>query len=116
MTERRTNKPDPMKRASRAPARTPEGREVRITSAIMDLIEEQVKDKTVSSQVMTHFLKESSERAALERFKLQKEVELLEKRAQAAESAANMEVLYAEAINALRTYQGKPPEPTSAHD
>lgn len=115
MTERRTNKPEPMTRAKRAPARTPEGRELQITSAIYDLVEEQIREKTVSSQVMTHFLKESTERAALERFKLEKEVELLAKRAEAAESAANMEVLYAEAINALRTYQGKPPDP-DAHD
>lgn len=115
MTERRTNKPEPMKRTRRAPARTPHGRELQITSAIYDLVEEQIREKTVSSQVMTHFLKESTERAALERFKLEKEVELLAKRAESVESAANMEILYTEAINALRTYQGKPPEPTP-HD
>ena len=113
MTERRTNKPEPMKRAARPPARTPEGREMRIASSILDLVEEQVKDKTVSSQVMTHFLKLTTERERLERLKLEKEVELLEKRASAADSAANMEVLYGEAIKALRTYQGKPPEQTS---
>lgn len=117
MSERRTNKPDPMKRTPRAPARTPEGREIKITSAIYDLVEEQIKDKTVSSQVMTHFLKESTERAKLEKFKLQKEVELLEKRAQAADSAANMEALYSEAIKALQTYRGeRPPDPTVLHD
>lgn len=117
MSERRTNKPEPMKRAQRAPARTPEGREMKITSAIYDLVEEQIRDKTVSSQVMTHFLKESTERAKLEKFKLQKEVELLEKRAQAADSAANMEALYSEAIKALQTYRGeRPPDPTVLHD
>lgn len=112
MTERRTNKPEPMARASRPPARTPEGRELRIASSILDLVEEQVKDKTVSSQVMTHFLKLTTERERLERLKLEKEVELLAKRAESVESAARMEVLYSEAINALRTYQGKPPDPT----
>lgn len=115
MTTRRTNAPEPSRRATRPPARTPEGREAKITSAIMDLVEKQVREGTVSSQVMTHYLKESTERARLERYKLKEEVELLKKRAAAAESAANMEVLYGEAIKALRTYQGAPPEPEK-HD
>lgn len=116
MTERRTNKPEPSKRAIRPPARTPEGREMKITSAIYDLVEEQIRDKTVSSQVMTHFLKESTERAKLERQKLQLEAELLKKRAEAADSAANMEALYSEAIKALQTYRGERPDPTVLHD
>ena len=117
MSERRTNKPEPMNRARRAPARTPEGREAKITSSIYDLVEQQIRDKTVSSQVMTHFLKLSTEREALERMKLQKEVELLEKRAQAADSASNMEALYSEAIKALQTYRGEAPtDPTALHD
>ena len=116
MTERRTNKPEPMTRARRAPARTPEGREAKITSAIYDLVEEQIRDKTVSSQVMTHFLKASTERDRLEREKLKLEAELLRKRAETIESAARIEVLYDEAIKALKTYQGRPADPTVTHD
>lgn len=116
MTERRTNKPEPMKRSKRPPARTPEGREAKITSAILDLVEEQIQDKTVSSQVMTHFLKLSTEREKLEREKLRLEAEVLKKRAENIESAARMEVLYEEAINALKTYQGRRPDPTVSHD
>lgn len=119
MTERRTNKPEPSTRTKRPPARTPEGREMKITSAILDLVEEQVRDKTISSQVMTHFLKESTERAKLEREKLKLEAELLKKRAEASDSAANMEALYSEAISALQRYRGdssSQPDPTVLHD
>ena len=118
MTDRRTNKPEPSARAKRPPARTPEGRDAKITSSIYDLVEEQIRDKTVSSQVMTHFLKESTERAKLERQKLKLEAELLRKRAEAADSAANMEALYSEAIQALQKYRGEggQPEPTATHE
>ena len=38
------------------PALTPEARENQLISLAVDLAEEQLRDKTASSQVITHFL------------------------------------------------------------
>ena len=59
------------------PALTPEARENQLISLAVDLAEEQLRDKTASSQVITHFLKLGTTKAELEKEKLAKENELL---------------------------------------
>ena len=73
----------------------------------MDLAEEQILDKTASSQVITHFLKLGSVREQLEREKLIQENELLKARVEALASAGRIEELYTEAMAAMRAYNGK---------
>ena len=49
------------------PALTPEAREGQLVSLAVDLAEQQLRDGTASSQVITHYLKLGSMREKLER-------------------------------------------------
>ena len=86
------------------PALTPEARENQLISLAVDLAEEQLRDKTASSQVITHFLKLGTTKAELEKEKLAKENELLRAKTESIESQKRIEELYAEALNAMRRY------------
>ena len=94
------------KRRSR-PALTPEGRENQLIALAVDVAEQQLRDGTASSQVIVHYLKLGSTKERLEMEKLKKENELLVARTQAMESTKRIEELYADAINALKTYNGQ---------
>lgn len=94
------------KRKSR-PALTPEAKENQMISLAMDLAEQQLRDGTASSQLITEFVKRGSEKARLENEKLRKENELLRARTEAMESAKEVERLYKEALDAMRDYSGK---------
>ena len=89
------------------PALTPEARENQLISLAVDLAEEQLRDKTASSQVITHFLKLGTTKAELEKEKLAKENELLSAKTESIESQKRIEELYAEALNAMRRYNGQ---------
>lgn len=93
----------------RPPATTPEERERRLIAKSLDLAERQIDDGTVSAQVLSHFVRASSSRERLEQEKLEKENELLEAKREMMASAARIEELYAEAINAMRSYAGQQP-------
>ena len=88
------------------PAISPEARENQLISLAVDLAEQQLRDGTASSQVITHFLKQSTVKAQLELEKLRKENQLMEARTKAIESADEMKVLYDKAIKAMRNYAG----------
>ena len=102
-------------RPLRPPATTPEGRENQLISLAVDLAEKQLADGTASSQVISHLLKLGSTREVLEQERLRHENELLKVKKEAIESAARMEELYADAIGAMRAYQGAD-EPEEAFD
>ena len=91
------------------PASTPEGRENQLIALAMDLAEEQMRDKSASAQVITHWLKAGSEREKLERERLMNENSLLRARVDAMASAKRVEELYEDALNAMREYSGQPP-------
>lgn len=91
----------------RPPAKTAEGRELEMTSLAMDLAEEQLRNGTATSQVITHFLKLGTIREQHELQKVQLENELLKTKKAAMESAQNVEAMYEEAINAFRGYAGQ---------
>lgn len=95
---------------SRRPALTDEGREAQLVSAALDLAERQILDGTASSQVLTHFLRAGSMRERLERIKIGYETRLLEARAEQIAATQQQAELFAEAIRAMRMYQGGPPE------
>ena len=56
---------------------------------------------------MTHYLKLGTTREQLEREKLAHENELLKARKQQIESAAKVEELYMQALQAMRSYSGE---------
>lgn len=88
------------------PGLTPEAREGQLVSLAINLAEEQLRNGTASSQVITHYLKLGSTNAKLEREKLERENKLLEAKAKALESQEKTEQLYREAIEAMKRYSG----------
>lgn len=89
------------------PALTPEGRENQLISLAVDLAEQQLRDGTASSQVITHYLKLGSTKERLEKEKLEEENKLLKAKTEAIKSQKHVEELYAEALDAMRDYSGK---------
>lgn len=88
------------------PALTPEGRENQMVSLAVNLAEQQLRDGTASSQVITHFLKLGTETAKLERERLKGEIELQKAKAEALRSQKEIDKLYKNAINAMKKYSG----------
>ena len=88
------------------PALTPEAKENMMISLAMDLAEQQLRDGTASSQLITEFVKRGSDKARLENEKLKRENELLKAKTEAMESAKEVEKLYKEALDAMRNYSG----------
>lgn len=89
------------------PALTPEAREGQLISLAIDLAEKQMIEGTASSQVITHYLKLGTERARLEKEKLQRENELLSAKTEAIKSSERIEELYSNAIKAMQIYSGR---------
>lgn len=89
------------------PAITPEARENQLISLAVDLAEQQLREGTASSQVITHYLKLGSTREKLERERLEEENKLLKAKTKAIEDQGEYKELVAEAIKAMRNYSGK---------
>ena len=68
------------------PALTPEARENQLVSLAVDLAEQQLRDGTASSQVITHYLKLGSTKERLEKEKLEEENKLLKAKTEAMQS------------------------------
>lgn len=94
----------------RPPATTPEAREGQLVSLAVDMVEQQLRDKTASSQVLTHYLKIASPREKAERERLELENSMLRAKIEQIESGVRIEELYSGAINAMRSYQGVAPQ------
>lgn len=88
------------------PALTPEARENQLISLAVDLAEQQLRDGTASSQVITHYLKLGSTREKLEQETKRKELELIAAKTKSIANSEEIKVLYEEAIKAMRTYSG----------
>lgn len=99
-------RPDEVKRTRRRPATTPEARENEMIAMATDLAEEQIRNGTASSQVISHFLKLGSTRERLEQERLAHENELLQVKKEALESQKRVEELYTSALDAMRLYAG----------
>lgn len=106
----RRRRSEPEKSRRHRPAITPEGRENEVISQAIDLAEQQIKNGTASSQVITHFLKLGSTREQLEQERLKHENELTKVKIEAIESQKRVEELYKEALDAMRSYAGQLPD------
>ena len=89
------------------PALTPEARENQLISLAVDLVEQRLINGTASSQETTHFLKLGSIKNRLEMEKLEEENRLLKAKTESIQSQKKVEELYAEALNAMRSYAGQ---------
>lgn len=92
----------------RRPGTTPEARESQMINLADQLAERQLREGTASAQVITHYLKLGSSRERLEQEKIALEHELLRAKAEQISSQQRSEELFADAIKAMRAYQGEP--------
>ena len=89
------------------PALSPEARENQMISLAMDLAEQQLRDGTASSQLITEFVKRGSTKARIEQEILEEQKELIEAKTQSLRSAQRIEELYANALSAMKNYSGQ---------
>ena len=89
------------------PAISPEASENQMMSLAMDLAEQQLRDGTASSQLITEFVKRGSTKARLEKEILKEQKELMAAKTESIQSAKRVEELYTNALNAMRRYSGQ---------
>lgn len=89
-----------------APATNPEDRENQLIALAMRRAEEQLKNGTASSQVITHFLKLATTRERLEKEILEKQKDLITAKTEALQNAKKIEELYENALRAMGDYRG----------
>lgn len=88
------------------PATTPEIRENQLVVLATDLAEQQLREGVASSAVIVHYLKLAGERNKLENEKLKQENSFLKAKAEALDANKRTDVMYKEAIKAMREYSG----------
>ena len=93
-------------RRKKRKATTAEGRINVLIDMAVDVAEEQLRTKRISSATLNQLLKLATAKDRLELKKLEKEVALLHAKTLSLESVEKQEELFAEAIKAMRTYQG----------
>lgn len=93
---------------ARTPAKTPEARERQLCALAVDLAEQQLRDGTASSQIITHYLKLATEREKLETERVRAEVQLAESKAKAIDAERETQAAYKEAMAAFARYSGQP--------
>lgn len=87
------------------PALSPENRENQLISLAIDCAEQQLRDGTASSQVITHYLKLGTTKHKLEMEKMKLENELVRAKTEALESNKRTEQMFEDAMKAFRGYQ-----------
>ena len=102
-----TTETDEKKKKNIRPALTPEARENQLIYLATELAEQQLRDGTASSQVITHYLKLGSSKEKIEKEILQKQKDLITAKTEALQSAKHIEELYANAISAMKSYSGQ---------
>lgn len=88
------------------PALTPEARENQMIALAVDIAEQQMRDGTASSQIITHYLKLGTMRERLEMKRIEQEIELQKAKTKAIDNMEESRVLYENAIKAMREYGG----------
>jgi chorismate synthase len=106
MTKRVKLSSDTPKKKEIRPALTPDARENQLIYLATELAEQQLRDGTASSQVITHYLKLGSSKEKIEKEILEKQKDLITAKTEALQSAKHVEELYANAIEAMKSYSG----------
>lgn len=88
------------------PGLTPQARENQLIDLAVNCAEQQLRDGTASSQVITHYLKLASVREQLERERLVEENKLLRAKTKEIEDRKELKELYVDALKAMRNYSG----------
>lgn len=71
-----------------------------------NLAEQQLRDGTASSQVITHYLKLGTAKARLEKTLLQEQIELAKAKTKSYQYAEQNEATVREAVEAMKSYKG----------
>lgn len=103
---RQKNPVSPGNQRPRRPAISPDARERQLTALAVDLAEQQLRDGTASSQVITHFLKLATRREEIEREILEKQRDLIVAKTDQIHDQKRTDELFREAIEAIKGYQG----------
>lgn len=98
--------PEPSETYHSRPALTPEARENQLISLAVDLAEQQLRDGTASSQVITHYLKLGTRKERLEQEILEKQSDLITAKTKAYQTGEELKELYKSALDAMRIYSG----------
>lgn len=106
--EKETNRKDKNKKDKERPrpALTPEARENQLISLAVNVAEQQLRDGTATSQVITHYLKLGSTNNQIEKEILKKRSDLMAAKTEALQAAKRVEELYANALDAMKNYSG----------
>lgn len=107
---------DEQPRRRRPPARTMRARENQIISLAYDRVEARIERGEASAQEYTHFLKMGSSREKLEQARIAMETEVGRSKIEMMKSMEQRERLFKDAIRAMRSYQGAPPEDEEEDD
>lgn len=95
-----------MANKKRPPARTIEGRENQLINLAVEETERRLRNGTASSQILTVLLKLATTKAQLELEKLRSDISLQKAKEQEIEDKASNSDLYAQALEAFRSYRG----------
>lgn len=90
-----------------APAITPEAREQQLIAKAERLAEQKMDDGTASPQIIVHYLRLGTTRAALEQELLKTKNELMLAQADAVKAQARLETMFQEAVSVFTTYSGQ---------
>lgn len=103
MTAELAEEPQPKRRRSKPT--TGEAYEARLHALAYEVAEEQLRDRTISSQTLTHLLKEGSIRGQLELERLRKENLLTEAKIKNLDQLEDIKNLLVEAKDAMIGYR-----------
>ncbi len=90
----------------RPPGETPDAREKQIIALAMDVAEQKLRDGTASSQLVTELVRRASAKDRLEKEILEMQKGLISAKTEALASTKRSEELFAEALKAMRSYNG----------
>lgn len=91
-----------------APLRTEAAHEQHMIDLAVKLAERQLEEGTASSQLICHYLKLASQKEKTELEKTKAETELAKAKVQAIKDQANIQELYAKALQAMKEYSPTP--------
>lgn len=89
------------------PAIDPDARQNQLIALAVDRAEQQLRDGTASSQVITYYLKQSSKETRLKIEQLEEENKLLRAKTEQLKSEKRSEELIEEALKAFKNYAGQ---------
>lgn len=88
------------------PALSSEARENQMINLAIELAEQQLRDGTASSQVITHYLKLGTTKEKIEKEILERQKELITAKTEQIRDAKKTEEMYQQAISAMQRYSG----------